>query len=74
MLLGLVDLLLLSVLLVPMILFTLYKNSNISPEAVHAYLARHSSVLADSRSLPLNLGLTGNLAQQRGWNPQKNGQ
>ncbi|SPJ14995.1 conserved membrane hypothetical protein [Syntrophobacter sp. SbD2] len=74
MLLGLVDLLLLSVLLVPMILFTFYKNSNISAEAVHAYLSRHSSVLADSRSLPLNLRLTGNLAQQRGWNPQKNGQ
>ena len=34
MLLGLVDLLLLSVLLVPMVLFTFYKNSNISAEAV----------------------------------------
>ncbi len=74
MLLGLVDLLLLSVLLVPMILFTVYKNSNISAEAVHTYLSRHSSVLGDPRSLPLNLGPTGNPAQQRGWNPQKNGQ
>ncbi len=44
MLLGLVDLLLLSVLLVPMVLFTFYKDSNISAEAVHTYLSRYSSM------------------------------
>jgi putative membrane protein len=70
MLLGLVDLLLLSVLLVPMILFTFYKNSNTSAEAVYTYFSR-SSMSGDSRSLPLNLDFTRNLAQQRGWNPQK---
>ena len=73
MLLGLVDLLLLSVLLVPIIFFTFYKNSNISDEAVYVYLSRHSSTSGDSRSLPLDLDLTRNLAQQRGWNPQKSG-
>ncbi|HIJ68880.1 MAG TPA: carotenoid biosynthesis protein [Deltaproteobacteria bacterium] len=72
MLLGLVDLLLLSVLLVPMILFTFYKNSNTSAEAVYTYFSR-SSMSGDSRSLPLNLDFTRNLAQQRGWNPQKSG-
>ena len=73
MLLGLVDLLLLSVLLVPMALFTFYKNSNISAEAVYTYLSRYSSNPADSRSLPLDLDFTRNLAQQRGWDPQKSG-
>jgi len=72
MLLGLVDLLLLSVLLVPMMLFTFYKNSNTSAEAVYTYFSR-SSMSGDSRSLPLNLDFTRNLAQQRGWNPQKSG-
>jgi putative membrane protein len=72
MLLGLVDLLLLSVLLVPMVLFTFYKNSNTSAEAVYTYFSR-SSMSGDSRSLPLNLDFTRNLAQQRGWNPQKSG-
>ncbi len=73
MLLGLVDLLLFSVLLVPMIFFTFYKNSNISAEAVYAYLSRHSSMSVDSSSLPLDLDFTRNLAQQRGWYPQKSG-
>lgn len=73
MLLGLVDLLLLSVLLVPMVLFTFYKNSNTSAEAVYTYLSRHSSISGDPRSLPLNPDFTRNLAQQSGWNPQKSG-
>src|SRR5208337_2315354 len=41
MLLGLVDLLLLSVLLVPMVFFTFYKSSNISAEAVYTYFSPH---------------------------------
>jgi putative membrane protein len=41
MLLGLVDLLLLSVLLVPTVWFTLHKNSNISAEAAYTCLSRH---------------------------------
>jgi len=73
MLLGLVDLLLLSVLLVPMIFFTFHKNSNIFAEAVYTYLSRHSSTSGDSRSLPLDPDFTRNLAQQRSWDLQKSG-
>jgi uncharacterized membrane protein len=73
MLLGLVDLLLLSVLLVPMVFFTFYKNSNISAEAVNTYFSGHPSTARGPRSLPLDLDFTGNLAQQRGWDPQKSG-
>ena len=73
MLLGLVDLLLLSVLLVPMVLFTFYKDSNISAEAVRTYLSWYSSMPGASRSLPLDFDFTRNLPQQRGWNPQKSG-
>jgi putative membrane protein len=40
-LLGLVDLLLFAVLFVPMVFFTVYKNSSVSNEAAHAYLSRH---------------------------------
>jgi putative membrane protein len=73
MLLGLVDLLLLTVLLVPMVFFTFYKNSNVSPETVYNYFSRHPQTPGDSRSLPLDLDFISNLAQQRGWNPQKSG-
>jgi putative membrane protein len=41
MLLGLVDLILLSALLVPMVFFTIHKNSNVSNEAVDGYLLQH---------------------------------
>ena len=34
---------------------------------------RHPSAAGDSRSLPLDPDFTRNLAQQRGWNPQKSG-
>jgi len=67
MLLGLVDMLLLSVLLVPMVFFTFYKSSNISAEALNTYFS------GNSRSQPLDPDFTRNLAQQRGWNPQKSG-
>ncbi len=42
MLLGVVDLLLIAVLLVPMVFFTIYKSSNISTETIHAYLSQRS--------------------------------
>ncbi len=48
MLLGLVDLILLSALLVPMVFFTIHKNSSISGEAVEGYLLLHSSTSGDS--------------------------
>ena len=73
MLLGLVDLLLLSVLLVPMVFFTFYKNSNVSAEAVYTYFSRHPSTSGDPRSLPLDPDFTRHLTQQRGWNPQQSG-
>ena len=44
MLLGLVDLLLFTVLFVPMVFFTMYKNSNFSNEAVQGDIAEHSAV------------------------------
>jgi putative membrane protein len=48
MLLGLVDLLLLSALLVPMIFFTIHKNSSLSGEALDGYLLQHSPRAGDS--------------------------
>ena len=50
MLLGLVDLILLSALLVPMVFFTIHKNSNVSSETVDGYLLRHSPMSGDSLS------------------------
>ena len=47
MLLGLVDLILLSALLVPMVFFTIHKNSSVSGEAVEGYLLQHSSTSGD---------------------------
>jgi uncharacterized membrane protein len=47
-LLGLVDLILLSVLLVPMVFFTIHKNSSVSREAVDGYLLKHSPMSGDS--------------------------
>jgi len=47
-LLGLVDLILLSVLLVPTVFFTIHKNSSVSREAVDGYLLKHSPMSGDS--------------------------
>jgi hypothetical protein len=47
-LLGLVDLILLSALFVPMVFFTIHKNSSVSSEAVDGYLLQHSPMSGDS--------------------------
>lgn len=73
MLLGMVDLLLLATLLVPMIFFTMYKNSNVSAEATYAYVSRDSSISGSSRSSTLNPDLTRHLAQHGSRDPQKSG-
>jgi len=54
MLLGLVDLLLFAVLLVPMVFFTIYKNSTVSNEAVYNYLSQHSSMSGKPVSITLD--------------------
>ncbi len=50
MLLGLVDLLLFAVLLVPMVFFTIYKNSNVSSEDAYLHLSPHSSIAGNQIS------------------------
>jgi putative membrane protein len=73
MLLGLVDLLLFSALLVPMVFFTIHKNSALSAETVDAFLLEHSSMSVDPRSIALDPDLPRHFAQHRGWNAQKSG-
>ncbi len=72
-LLGLVDLLLFTVLLVPMVFFTIYKNSSVSNEAVYTYLSQHASMSGNSNSTTLDPDFSRHFDQRRGWNPQKSG-
>jgi putative membrane protein len=72
-LLGLVDVLLFATLLVPMVFFTLYKNSNVSVESVSAFVSRGSSITGEPRSFPLNPDPSRHLDQHRGWDLKKSG-